>query len=55
MKPCAPGTCVVSTQAIVSAHRLAVAMIERFSPPDSRATIIASDKMPSSGNWNAID
>ena len=35
--------------------RLAVAMIERLSPPDSRASIIASDRMPSSGIWKAID
>jgi hypothetical protein len=30
-------------------------MIERLSPPESRVIIMASDRMPSSGIWNAID
>ncbi|MGY4343566.1 hypothetical protein ACVWXM_000030 [Bradyrhizobium sp. GM7.3] len=38
---------------MVSPDRLAVAMMERLSPPDSRASIIASERMPSSGIWKA--
>ncbi len=40
---------------MVSPDRLAVAMMERLSPPDSRASIIASERMPSSGIWKAMD
>ncbi|MGY4458304.1 hypothetical protein ACVWYI_002264 [Bradyrhizobium sp. LB13.1] len=40
---------------MVSPDRLAVAMMERLSPPDSKASIIASERMPSSGIWKAID
>ena len=40
---------------MVSPDRLAVAMMERLSPPDSRANIIASERMPSSGIWKAMD
>ena len=55
MAPSAPVACVVSTHAIASAHRLAVAMMERLRPPESSATIMASERMPSSGSWKAID
>jgi hypothetical protein len=37
---------------MVMAQRLAVAMIARLRPPESRVTIIAIDRMPSSGSWN---
>jgi len=46
---------VVRHQAIVRPLRLAVATMLRFSPPFSSVTIIASDRIPSSGNWNAIE
>ncbi|MGY4379173.1 hypothetical protein ACVWZ3_006812 [Bradyrhizobium sp. i1.3.6] len=40
---------------MVSPERLAVAMMERLRPPDNKASIIASERMPSSGIWKAID
>src|SRR5712692_844871 len=40
---------------MVKAAKFAVAMIARLMPPHSSVIIVASDRMPSSGSWNAID
>src|ERR1700730_15167734 len=45
---------LVRIAAMTRAERLAVAMIARLSPPLMIGTIIASERIPSSGIWNAI-